>query len=476
MKGLKICLILVCLPLLVGAQQKYWIYPKDKMPSKAAFNSFSNDHNTEIVVISNWLNAYSSYLDSCEYVHLINSDDVASIEPIRTLVDASYNSDFNLYQISKALDQIHADTIIRLGLDGKGVKIGVIDAGFLDANKDSYLKELIENNQVLGYRNFIETDLTKPYEGNSNNNDYHGTQVFKLIAGKKEEMQIGLATASKYYLSRTDESENEYRAEEDYWVAALEWMHSEGVRLINSSLGYSNGYNNSAENYRPEDVDGKSSAITRATEIAIKEKGMTIVISAGNDGNKSFKIISIPCDAEGVISVGSSGYRYWEKLDFSSIGPEHLTAVKPEISCYGAGGTSFSAPIITGLIACMREMKPEIDNNTIIDILEKSSHLYPFPNNYLGYGVPDARKVIKLLDNPNYDSDNSKVINSSNSYNLYLPKSYNIMAFHKKDRYIVQSQEKLRWHDGMVEIIRPANAQYTTVTNGEKVWEIIWKD
>ena len=313
-----------------------------------------------------------------------------------------------------------------------------------------------------------------PYDGSSNNNDFHGTQVLKLIAGKKAEMQIGLATASYYYLSRTDESDNEYRAEEDYWIASLEWMHSEGVKLINSSLGYSNGYNNSSENYRPEQVDGKSSAITRATEIAIKEKGMTIVISAGNDGNKSFRIVSIPCDAEGIISVGSSGYRYWEKLDFSSIGPEHLMAVKPEISCYGAGGTSFSAPIITGLVACMMQKNPELDNDDIINILKKSGHLYPFPNNYLGYGVPDARKIIKLMNDPNYLPENFEVISAKGNHNIYLPKSYNIMAFHKKNKYIVLSQEKLRWHDGMVEVKKPDNAVFTTITNGEKVWEINW--
>lgn len=476
MKDLILCLLIVSISHFVGAQQKYWIYPKDKMVDSFAFYEHAKVHNVNPIITSYWLNAYSTHLDSCQAINLKSSPYINSITPINSKIVITSNSNIQPYQLTKALDQLHADTLINLGLDGRNIKVGIIDAGFLDADKDVYLKGLIENNKIMGYQNFIEADDVTPYDGNSSYNDAHGTLVFKALAGKSKEIQSGLATGAEFYLARTDQSDKEYRAEEDYWIAALEWMHSQGVKLVNSSIGYSDGYDDSAENYSPKQVDGKSSAITKATEIAVKEKGMTIILSAGNDGNKPFRIISIPCDAKGIIAVGSSGYRYWEKLDFSSIGPEHLADVKPELACYGAGGTSFAAPIITGLVACMLQKRPSLSNDEIITILEKSAHLYPYPNNYLGYGIPDVRKVLKLLDNPNLDVHKSIVLTGNEKYILILPKSHNIMAFHKKDNYLVLHQEKLRWQNGQVEIIKPQGAKFTTITNGNYVWELKWQD
>ena len=48
-------------------------------------------------------------------------------------------------EYSYALEQIRADFITdSMKLSGKGVKIGVIDGGFMDADKEPSLKHLIE--------------------------------------------------------------------------------------------------------------------------------------------------------------------------------------------------------------------------------------------------------------------------------------------------------------------------------------------
>jgi subtilisin family serine protease len=488
-KKLLISLLFILLCLAPSqAQQKYWIYLKDKTdkikphvsiteaPISARYLDSLVQLGIKPVTKSKWLNAVSANLNQEQFNRVNELRFVREIQELNGRFKVTSIETYQIYTLAKVLEQINADTLISLGLSGKGVKIGIIDAGFLNANIDSYLKDIIENDQISGYKNFIETDLTDPYGGDQTNNDRHGTKVFRAIAGRDNESYAGLATNAQFYLARTDQEQREYHDEEDYWVAAMEWMYDEGVQLINSSLGYSDGFDNPEENYEPRHIDGSHSAITRAVNIAVKEKGMTIVLAAGNDGNNKFKVISIPSDANGIISVGASGYRHWNKLDYSSIGPEHLEPVKPEIVCFATDGTSFSAPVITGLVACMLEYKPELKNNEILEIIKKSSHLYPYPNNYLGYGVPNGNKIITLLNNPNAVINHSKEIQGqvNSGYSIILPKNDNIMAFHKKNKTIVLEQEKLRWKDGGIIVTPLLGAEYTTVATESMVWEIHW--
>ena len=482
-----ISLLFLLISLGTQGQQKYWIYLKDKTPNSgiesvtekeaidAIFNDYLREKDIQPVVFSKWLHAQSVVLDDRQLALVSKLPYIKEIVPIKSRLRIQSTEGGDTYQIARVLDQIKADTLIQLGLNGEGIKIGIIDAGFLGANEDKYLENIISNGQIKGYQNYIEQEIVDPYSGNEMNNDNHGTRVWRALAGFDESSFTGLANKSEFYLARTDQADKEYHGEEDYWIAALEWMHDRGVRLINSSLGYSTGFDDPQDDYKPSEVDGKTSALTKVVDIAIREKGMTIVVSAGNDGNDDFKIISIPADAKGVIAVGSSGHRYWNKLGYSSIGPEHLSAVKPEISCFAAGGTSFAAPVITGLVACLMQKKPGIKNDEIREILIKSSHLYPYPNNYLGYGVPNAKKVLELLVN-DYEPAANPIVKATKHYEIVLPKSNNIMAFHKKNSHVVIEQEKLRWTDDKVIITRFENAVYTTVATEDEVWEIKWED
>ena len=65
---------------------------------------------------------------------------------------------------------------------------------------------------------------------------------------------------------------------------------------------------NPAESYKPEQMDGKTSLIAKGARMAVNEKGMILVVSAGNEGeNKTWGgIVSTPGDVEEVISVGAN--------------------------------------------------------------------------------------------------------------------------------------------------------------------------
>ena len=477
MKKIYPCLLTIFLLVCANAwtQQKYWIYFNTQVEKRLdAQVEGIKQYGIEPIVVSHWLSAASAYLDADQKKTLLHLKEVDRIQHISRKLRVLGSALTDSIQLDRALDQINANAIVDSGLTGKGVKIGVIDGGFYHANKDGALAQIIDNQQVKGYKNYIETGITDPYSGPRKNNDHHGTIVWTAIAGRLDKRIKGLASNATFYLARTDQADKEYRGEEDYWVAALEWMHSQGVRLVNSSVGYSNGYDDPAEDYHPLDVDGESSAITQAARVASEDKGMLIVVSAGNDGNNVFQVISLPGDAKGVLTVGATNYYDWSKAGYSSIGPSKLPHVKPDVSCYASSGTSFSAPIMTGLAACIMEADPGLTNVEIIDLITRSAHLYEHPNNYIGYGVPDAEKIIADLSTGHIEKTAAlKIMTSSSTVSLDLDRQ-NVVAFHKLDDITVLSQQRLPVVKGKVTVVRQEGVAVTTVATPGKTWEIHW--
>ncbi len=459
------------------SQQKYWIYFNTQVENDTdRYVEVIKNHKIEPVVVSRWLQAVSALLNEEEKEALLKRPEVNSIQPVNQRLKILAATSVDSIRFGRALRQINAEVIVKSGLTGKGVKIGIIDGGFYKAQREVMLSGIINGEQVYGYRNYIERDVTDPYAGPGKNNDYHGTVVWKAIAGHHDKRMNGLAHNAVFYLARTDQADKEYRGEEDYWVAALEWMHSQGVRLVNSSVGYSNGYDNPEENYHPVDVDGESSAITRAARIASEEKGMLIVVSAGNDGHNQFRVISVPGDAPGVLTVGATNYYQWDKAGYSSVGPHKLSHIKPDVSCYASSGTSFSAPVITGIAACIMEANPELSNIEVADIIIRSAHLYDHPNNYIGYGVPDAKGVMALLNGNTSEKLSSVELKSDTDTIILNYSGENITAFHKLDYKTVLQQERLTAEDGKIIVMRKQSAIFTTVATPNKVWEIKWKE
>ena len=75
-----------------------------------------------------------------------------------------------------------------------------------------------------------------------------------------------------YYLFRTEIGPTETPVEETYWVEAAERADSLGVDMINTSLGYTL-FDDPDYSYTPEDMDGKTTFISRGANIAT-EKGI----------------------------------------------------------------------------------------------------------------------------------------------------------------------------------------------------------
>jgi hypothetical protein len=157
-------------------------------------------------------------------------------------------------------------------------------------------------------------------------------------------------------------------------------------------------------------MNGKSTIVSKGASLAVK-KGMIVMNSAGNEGNKPWKYIIAPADTEDVLAVGAVNSMK-QVASFSSYGPTSDNRVKPDIASVGwntfvistngllaqGNGTSFSNPNIAGLVACLWQAFPEFNNLEIMDAVRKSSNRFNNPDTRTGYGIPNMRIAFGLLE------------------------------------------------------------------------------
>ncbi|MES2388637.1 MAG: S8 family serine peptidase [Bacteroidota bacterium] len=517
-----------CLCLLVAgnvnAAPRYWIYLKGKdtkgykpeknlspatlshrkqagkaldqfsdVPLNVAYLQQLQSKGIKTRVASKWLNAVSAELSNEQLQQLDEMPFVLRAEPFRVhFKPASFKNEEAAEKASPGysppLKQINAEYFDRHDLDGSGIVVGLIDAGFRDADKQQALRHVFMRNQVKATLDKVDSNHNNNFFRNASGSvDTHGSTVLRHVAGYDSTTHIksGCATGATFYLARTDDAKHEFRGEEDYWLAAMEWMDSAGVRIINTSLGYALGFDKPIENYRPDQMDGGSSAVVRAANMAVTDKDILVIVSAGNDGgNNDWRYyISTPADGKEVLSIGATLDPPYPRADYSGIGPAALPWLKPNLSCYSLNGTSFSAPVISGFAACVLQANPALTTLQLRDVLEKSANLYPYGNNYIGYGWPDAEKAVKLAKKPDAELDGAEEIKANNlkkeidgSYTIKIKQGSEREAelFHKKDKRNVVSQEEVKLDGKYIHFTRPDGVDRTTVVDGLKVYEVIW--
>jgi subtilisin family serine protease len=307
---------------------------------------------------------------------------------LETKVDFTYGNSTNQIQM------LNGHILHQQNYTGSGKIIAVLDAGFPGVNTAQSFQRLRDNNQILGGYDFVSRDANF-YTANS-----HGTLVLSSMGGYKVNALVGTAPDASYYLFRTEDAATENPVEESYWVEAAEKADSLGVDVINTSLGYFD-FDNASYSHTYNDMDGKTAFMTRGAEIAFS-RGMIVVASAGNEGATANPHIAVPADGISVLTVGAVNATE-TVTGFSSIGPSFDGRVKPDVMAQGqsvvlsdpsgnivtANGTSFSSPIMAGMVACLWQAFPNKTNVEIKDLIVKSADRYSSPNNQYGYGTPD---------------------------------------------------------------------------------------
>lgn len=313
-------------------------------------------------------------------------------KPLRT--DSLYGPAITQIKMS------HADRLHEAGFKGQGMTIAVIDAGFHNVDKI----EAMKNINILGTRDFVNPEADIYAESS------HGMSVLSCMAMNQPNVMIGTAPEASYWLLRSEDEYSENLVEQDYWAAAIEFADSVGVDLVNTSLGYYS-FDDPAKNYRYRDLNGHYALMSREAAKAA-DKGIVVVCSAGNSGSGLWKKITPPGDAENVITVGAVN-KYGVLAPFSSVGNTADGRVKPDVVAVGLGsdvmgtdgnlrhanGTSFSSPIMCGMVACLWQACPELTAKEIIELVRRSGDRAVFPDNIYGYGIPDLWKAYQSTVN-----------------------------------------------------------------------------
>lgn len=288
------------------------------------------------------------------------------------------------------------------GLSGEGIIVGIMDTGF------KFGHVALRDSLVLDSYDFVNDDSLVSDELGEDSHD-HGTRVWGVVAGCWPGTLMGPAYNASLLLAKTEDKRSETPVEEDYWIAAIEWMEERGVDVANTSLGYYDWYS-----YR--NMDGETAPITIAADEAAA-RGVVIVTSAGNEGNLSKPgdddipvqyYIGAPADGDSVIAVGAT-YSDGTRASFSSHGPTFDGRIKPDVMArgvdvatvstaggdstldLGADGTSFSSPLVAGVAALIVEAHPDWNPIEVREALQatadRSRNLYPGePDNDYGWG------------------------------------------------------------------------------------------
>ncbi len=317
---------------------------------------------------------------------------------------------------------------------GNGVKIAVIDSGVDINNPDLKYSlwvnygEILNNNidddgngfvdDYYGY-NFIDDDANMSPKNN------HGTFVAGIIAASRDN-NTGIAGIAPNAKIMSLIACDDYGCSSDDVVNAIKYAVDNGANIINLSLGGKGSL-------------GYSPVYDNAIQYAY-DKNVLVVVSAGNGdtegngtrGQDMDKIKASPVcnekDSNMILGVGAinndSEPTIWTNysmkyVDISAPGVDVFsTAVPLYTNDYWydfESGTSFSAPMVVGVAALLKEKNPSWKNFELISqIISRSDK---FKNNWNVYGrILNAKNIIGMK-NPQAELTGvyPKIINKDSS-------------------------------------------------------------
>lgn len=420
-----ICMVNCSKALLVGvlffaalssSAQNYVVYfpPKDistlqdvyDTPIQSKWLNRVEELNAEELKVSKWLNAAWVKAPQKD-IYQLQSDGftVSEVSQVHQEVLASEGGELVVNaaeEVNTNILSVKGDFLHDKGLSGKGVKVAILDAGYTSMNELSFYQDLKDNNQIIEEWNYV-LDQENIFVSSN-----HGTSVFSIVVGSNEQNLEGSGDGAYYYLYVTEDASAEHLGEEFNWAIAAEHAAELGVQIINSSLSYTT-FDTTEHSHSYADLTGRKTVISRAAAIA-SEKGILVISAAGNYGNKGWQYIGAPADADSVLTIGSidsTGVR----SAFSSKGPTADGRIKPDVMAMGqrtyyittsgllaqGNGTSFSAPVISGLSACLWQAFPEASSHNIRKAIKTTASQYNNPDTLFGFGIANFRAAYDTL-------------------------------------------------------------------------------
>ncbi|MED3650658.1 S8 family serine peptidase [Heyndrickxia sporothermodurans] len=261
----------------------------------------------------------------------------------------------------------------------KHVVVAVLDSGVDIKHPD------LSGQLLPGYNVMTKTNNVTDSVG-------HGTAVAGTIAAKINN-RIGTIGVNPYAKILPIKVGNDRIAVSDS-IKGIYYAISKGADIINMSYG--------GTSYSELEFDALLSAAS---------KGITVVAASGNDG----RYVNFPAAYPTVLSVGSTNQKN-QVSGFSSSGPlldvvapgEKIITLGTNNRYVEANGTSFAAPIVSGLASFIKSVSPNMPPHGIEYLLEKgATNLAAKPNIWsskAGYGLVNSVKTFQT-ELPNLKGD-----------------------------------------------------------------------
>ena len=307
----------------------------------------------------------------------------------------------------------------QVGKDAADVVVAIIDTGLdwnhLDISWDSIWRNESEipDNKVDDDKNgYVDDIIGWDFQGYNNlpwDYDGHGTVVAGIIAATQDN-DIGIAGINPNAKLMVLKALNAYgNSRASYIAESIVYAADNGARIINISVGGEN-----------------LSRIESAAVEHARKKGALIIAAAGNEG-QSLENYG-PGGTPGVVTVAATDLEDARTI-FSNWGPQVDIAAPgidvlslrarrtdtmldiPDVDYvaaanyvgddnryYRASGTSFAAPIVTGIGSLVLSQRPELTADELQRILTQSADDTDAPgkDQFTGYGIINASAALSL--------------------------------------------------------------------------------
>ncbi|HEX8862900.1 MAG TPA: S8 family serine peptidase [Actinomycetes bacterium] len=302
------------------------------------------------------------------------------------------------------LTQVGAPVAWAAGLDGRGVRVAVLDTGIDATHPD------LAGSKVVDQANFSDSPGAGDHVG-------HGTHVAATIAGTgvaSHGARKGVAFAASLLNGKVLDDDG--FGTDDQVIAGMEWATAHGAKVVNMSLGSFDA---------TDGTDPVSQALNQLTA----SSGTLFVVAAGNAGPDA-QSVTAPGAADAALTVGAVDVH--DRLaEFSSRGPRDGDfAMKPDIVAPGVdiiearaagtslgepvdqlytklSGTSMATPHVAGAAAILRQQHPGWSPAQVKAALEDTAAVLPGSSVYQqGGGRLDIAHAIGqrvLADRANLD-------------------------------------------------------------------------